>query len=91
MLMKNNFGILISNCPQSWWGLNADVENDAKGREESKTKAECKGQMSIISLFNKYSLRVYRVQILGFPSYLDIHLIWMHSCLDTESRLSPEF
>jgi hypothetical protein len=33
--MKNNFGILISNYPQDWWGL--DVGNDGKSKEESRT------------------------------------------------------
>lgn len=66
--MKNNFGVLISNNPQSW-GL--DVESGGKGEKESRTKEGGEGWKSIIHSFNNYLL----MQMLGFLSHPDLHTI----------------
>lgn len=78
--MKNNFGILISNNPQSW-GL--DVENGGRGNK-NRTKEGDEEEKTIIHSFNKYLLSVYLVQILGTLSYPAFHVTQVDSCLDLD-------
>lgn len=51
--------------------------NGGRGKEGSRTKEGGEGWKSIIHLFNKYLLNVYPMQILGFLSHPDLHLVWV--------------